>query len=204
MMDAADSPRDPTRLHVSTLLVAAERALNNALDQLGFAENDDRVIEHEGKLAFITCSHDPDCDDLFALISEMASRGESWELQFRIDTGENRAIFQRLARHDRVEAVDSVLPPETDETKENLPTHNLDTDSGRKEIARALKRVDPAEVFVTIGSNPAGGATAVVLRRNPRRAMLVAEGTDEASLRGALREMLPTVMFAVTMKPQDG
>src|SRR5487761_554272 len=156
-MDAADTtpPADNAKLHVSTLLVASERALSNALDELGFAQDDDRVIEHEGKLAFITCSHDPDCDDLFALISEMASRGESWELQFRIDTGENRAIFQRLARHDRVEAVDSVLPPETDETKENLPTHNLDTDSGRKEIARALKRVDPAEVFVTIGSNPA-------------------------------------------------
>ena len=86
-MDAVDpSRKSSSRLHVSTLLVASERALINALDELGFAENDDRVIEHEGRFAFITCSHDADCDDLFALISELAARGETWELQFRIDT----------------------------------------------------------------------------------------------------------------------
>ena len=113
-MDAADSSntRESAKLHVSTLLVASERALSNALDELGFAQDDDRVIEHEGRLAFITCSHDPDCDDLYALISELAARGETWELQFRIDTGEGRAIFQRLARHQPVEAVDAQLPPE--------------------------------------------------------------------------------------------
>ena len=98
-MDAPYASRDNARLHVSTLLIATSRALNNALDQLGFAENDDRVIEHEGKLAFIVCSHDADCDDLFALITELSARGESWELQFRIDTGENRAIFQLSLIH---------------------------------------------------------------------------------------------------------
>src|SRR5436305_520278 len=67
-MDALDPSRETAKLHVSTLLVASERALVNALDELGFAENDDRVIEHEGRFAFITCSHDADCDDLFALI----------------------------------------------------------------------------------------------------------------------------------------
>src|ERR1700683_2189216 len=110
-MDAPDTnPRDPAKLHVSTLLVASERALSNALDELGFAQDDDRVIEHEGRLAFITCSHDPDCDDLYALIYGLAARGETWELQFRIDPGEERAIFQRLARHQPVEAVDARLP----------------------------------------------------------------------------------------------
>ena len=203
-MDAANTPRENARLHVSTLLVAAQRALNNALDQLGFTENDDRVIEHEGKLAFITCSHDPDCDDMFALIAELAARGESWELQFRIDTGEGRAIFQRLSRHQRVEAVDATVPTETDETAAELPTHDLETDSGRAELTRAVDRIDPAEVFVTIGSHPKGHATAVILRRNPRRALFVAAGADEASLRAAIREKLPTVMFAVTMKPTDG
>ena len=203
-MDATDPSRESANLHVSTLLVAPERALNNALDQLGFANNDDRVIEHEGKLAFITCSHDADCDDMFALIAELAARGESWELQFRIDTGEGRAIFQRLSRNQRVEAVDSAVPAETDETASDLPTHDLDSDTGRGELARAVDRIDPAEVFVTIGSHPKGHATAVILRRNPRRALFVASGSDEASLRAAIRDKLPTVMFAVTMKPSDG
>ncbi len=203
-MDATEPSRESANLHVSTLLVAPERALNNALDQLGFANNDDRVIEHEGKLAFITCSHDSDCDDMFALIAELAARGESWELQFRIDTGEGRAIFQRLSRHQRVEAVDSAVPEEPDETASDLPTHDLDSDAGRRELARAVDRVDPAEIFVTIGSHPKGHATAVILRRNPRRALFVASGSDEASLRAAIREKLPTVMFAVTMKPSDG
>lgn len=203
-MDATEPSRESANLHVSTLLVAPERALNNALDQLGFANNDDRVIEHEGKLAFITCSHDADCDDMFALIAELAARGESWELQFRIDTGEDRAIFQRLSRHQRVEAVDSAVPVETDETTSDLPTHDLDSDAGRRELARAVDRIDSAEIFVSIGSHPKGHATAVILRRNPRRALFVASGSDEASLRAAIREKLPTVMFAVTMKPSDG
>ncbi|MGH7006951.1 MAG: hypothetical protein ACRED7_00945 [Stellaceae bacterium] len=203
-MDATEPSRESANLHVSTLLVAPERALNNALDQLGFANNDDRVIEHEGKLAFITCSHDADCDDMFALIAELAARGESWELQFRVDTGEGRAIFQRLSRHQHVEAVDSAVPVETDETASDLPTHDLDSDAGRRELARAVDRVDSAEIFVSIGSHPKGHATAVILRRNPRRALFVASGSDEASLRAAIREKLPTVMFAVTMKPSDG
>lgn len=204
-MDAVDTSRERASLHVSTLLVAPARALNNALDQLGFTQNDDRVIEHEGKLAFITCSHDPDCDDMFALIAELAARGESWELQFRIDTGEGRAIFQRLSRHQRVEAIDSAVPIETDDVDPELPAHDLETEDGRTELARAVDRIDPAEVFVTVGSNPKGRATAVILRRNPRRALFVASGADEASLRAAIREKLPTVMFAVTMmKPTDG
>jgi hypothetical protein len=203
-MDAPDASRDKARLHVSTLLIAASRALNNALDQLGFPETDDRVIEHEGKLAFIVCSHDADCDDLFALITELSARGESWELQFRIDTGENRAIFQRLARHDRVEAVDSALPPEDNPETRDLPSHDLDLETGRANLRRILKKTDPAEVFVTIGSNPAGRASATILRRNPRQALALAEGADESSLRAAIRELLPTVMFAVTMKPAGG
>jgi hypothetical protein len=202
-MDAADSSntQESAKLHVSTLLVASERALSNALDELGFAQDDDRIIEHEGRLAFITCSHDPDCDDLYALISELAARGETWELQFRIDTGEGRAIFQRLARHQPVEAVDAQLPPETVASAEELPPHDLDTDAGRAKLKKALGRIDPAEVFVTIGSNQAGGASAVVLKRNPRGALAVAVGADEASLRSAIREILPTVMFSVAMKP---
>lgn len=202
-MDAADTGNTPetAKLHVSTLLVASERALSNALDELGFAQDDDRVIEHEGRLAFITCSHDPDCDDLYALISELAARGETWELQFRIDTVEGRAIFQRLARHQPVEAVDAQLPPETASSAEELPPHDLDTEAGRTKLKKTLGRIDPAEVFVTLGTNQSGRASAVILRRNPRGALAVAVGSDEASLRSAIREILPTVMFSVAMKP---
>jgi hypothetical protein len=203
-MDAPDTSRDNAKLHVSSLLVASERALSNALDELGFPENDDRVIEHEGRLAFITCSHDPDCDDLYALISELAARGETWELQFRIDTGEGRAIFQRFARHQPVEAVDAQLPPETAPTPEQLPTYDLDSDTGRAQLKKAIGRLDPAEIYVNIGSRPAGRATAVVVRRSPRNALAMAEGADESSLRAAIREILPTVMFAVAMKPSSG
>jgi len=204
-MDAVDTTTPETaKLHVSTLLVASERALSNALDELGFAQDDDRVIEHEGRLAFITCSHDPDCDDLYALISELAARGETWELQFRIDTSESRAIFQRLARHQPVEAVDAQLPPEPAGSAEELPAHDLETDAGKAKLRKILARVDPADVFVTIGSNAGGRASAVVLKRNPRGAIAVAVGADEASLRAAIREILPTVMFSVTMKPSAG
>ena len=200
-MDAVDPSRETSRLHVSTLLVASERALVNALDELGFAENDDRVIEHEGRFAFITCSHDADCDDLFALISELAARGETWELQFRIDTAEGRAIFQRFARHQPVEAIDAAVPPDPAPPSADLPAHDLDTEAGRATLKKALTRVDPAEVFVALGSNKDGRATATVMRRNPRGAIASAEGADEASLRAAIREMLPTVMFSVAMKP---
>jgi hypothetical protein len=201
-MDAPDhAAADSGKLHVSTLLIASERALTNALDELGFAQDDDRVVQHEGRLAFLTCSHDPDCDDLFALISELAARGETWELQFRIDTGEGRAVFQRLARHQSVEAVDAELPPETEETGKELPVQDLDTDAGRAALRKALNRVDPASVFATIRSGPGGRAMATILRRNPRRALAAAAAADEAGLRAAIREILPNVMFSVAMKP---
>jgi len=203
-MDAADTPAESGKLHVSTLLIASERALTNALDELGFAEDDDRVIQHEGRLAFLTCSHDPDCDDLFAVISELAARGETWELQFRVDTGEGRAIFQRLSRHQPVEAIDAELPPETEESDKELPVHDIDSDGGRKALAKALNRIDPAGVFATIRSGPGGRASAVILRRNPRRALAMAAAADEASLRAAIREILPNVMFSVAMKPPGG
>ena len=89
------------RLHVTTLLVASRRALDNALSELGFAEDDDRIVEHDGRLAFLTCSHEEDCDDMFALIGELSSRGESWELQSRIDAEPGRATARILRRGSR-------------------------------------------------------------------------------------------------------
>ena len=203
-MEAAPPPSNGVKLHVSTLLIASERALTNTLDELGFAEDDDRVIQHEGRLAFLTCSHDPDCDDLFAIISELAARGETWELQFRIDTGEGRAVFQRLSRHQPVEAIDAELPPETEESDKELPVQDLDTVEGRAALKKSLSRVDATGVYATIRSGPRGRAAAVILRRNPRRALAMAEAADEASLRAAIREVLPTVMFAVAMKSPGG
>lgn len=202
-MEPADEKEEGAKLHVSTLLIASERALNNALDQLGFPENDDRVIEHDGQLAFITCSHDADCDDLFALISELAARGESWELQFRIDTEEGRAIFQRLSRHARVEAVNAELPPES-EAARDLPVHDLDQETGRAALKKLLKRVDPAAAFATVATAKSGRATATIFRRTPRQALAMAEAADEATLRGSIRELLPNIMFAVTMMPPQG
>src|ERR1700731_4581537 len=93
--DPAESGR---RLHVTTLLVASARALANPLAELGFAKEDERVVEHDGRLAFLTCSHEEDCDDMFALITELSARGESWELQSRIDTEAGRALYQSLTQ----------------------------------------------------------------------------------------------------------
>src|SRR5687768_3676854 len=95
MADEKEAAPEPgRRLHVTVLLVASRRALDNALGELGFAEDDDRIIEHDGRLAFLTCTHEDDCDDLFALITELSARGESWELQSRIDTEAGRAVYQ--------------------------------------------------------------------------------------------------------------
>ena len=111
----ADAQEAGRRLHVTVLLVASRRALDMALSELGFLEDDDRIIEHDGRLAFLTCTHEADCDDLFALISELSARGESWELQSRIDTEAGRAIYQSLARHRPVEAIDAAVDEEPEQ-----------------------------------------------------------------------------------------
>ena len=69
MAEEKEAPEPGRRLHVTVLLVASRRALDNALGELGFAEDDDRIIEHDGRLAFLTCTHEDDCDDLFAFIN---------------------------------------------------------------------------------------------------------------------------------------
>ena len=51
MADEKDAPEAGRRLHVTVLLVASRRALDNALSELGFADDDDRLIEHDGRLA---------------------------------------------------------------------------------------------------------------------------------------------------------
>jgi hypothetical protein len=199
-MAEKEAPEATGRLHVTVLLVASRRALDNALNELGFAEDDDRVIEHEGRLAFLTCTHEEDCDDLFALITELSTRGESWELQSRIETGAGRAIYQSLARHRPVEAVEATVDEEAEPETEG-PAFDAETGEGLQALKRALRRVEPAEVFATIRPGREGRATARILRRSSRRLLAAATATDEATLRGILRELLPNVMLDVAMKP---
>jgi hypothetical protein len=190
------------RLHVTMLLVASRRALDNALAELGFAEDDDRVIEHDGRLAFLTCSHEEDCDDLFALVTELSTRGESWELQSRIDSEAGRAIYQSLARHRPVEAIDAAVEEEPEPEAES-PLYDVETADGLQGLKRVLKRVEPADAFATIRAGRDGRATARILRRGSRRLVAAATAADESILRGVIREILPNVMLDVAMKPPN-
>jgi hypothetical protein len=200
-MSEKEAPEAGRRLHVTVLLVASRRALDNALNELGFADDDDRVIEHDGRLAFLTCTHEEDCDDLFALITELSARGESWELQSRIDTEAGRAVYQSLARHRPVEAVDAAVDDEVEPDTVETPALEVETPEGLQALKRLLRRIEPAEVFATIRADRDGRATARVLRRGSRRLIAAATAADEATLRGVLREILPHVMLDVAMKP---
>src|SRR3954463_5366165 len=135
-MAETEAPEAGRRLHVTVLLVASRRALDNALGELGFAEDDDRIIEHDGRLAFLTCTHEDDCDDLFALITELSARGESWELQSRIDTETGRAIYQSLARHRPVEAVDAAVDDEVEPDDAEAPALDVETSEGLQTLKR--------------------------------------------------------------------
>src|SRR6202030_4524073 len=187
-MAEKEAPEAARRLHVTILLVASRRALDNALGELGFAEDDDRVIEHDGRLAFLTCTHEEDCDDLFALITELSARGDSWELQSRIDTEAGRAIYQSLARHRPVEAVDAAVEEEAEPETGEAPAHNVETSEGVQALKRVLRRVEPADAFATIRAGHAGRATARILLRGSRRLLAAATASDEATLRGVIRE----------------
>lgn len=200
-MASNEAPENGKRLHVTVLLVASRRALDNALGELGFPEDDDRVIEHDGRLAFLTCTHEDDCDDMFALISELSARGESWELQSRIDTEAGRAIYQSLARHRPVEAIDAPVDEDVEPEPGDTPVHEVESAEGLAALKRLLRRVEPAEAFATIRPGRDGRATARILRRGSRRLIAAASASDEATLRGVLREILPNVMLDVAMKP---
>jgi hypothetical protein len=196
-----EAPEPGRRLHVTVLLVASRRALDNALGELGFAEDDDRVIEHDGRLAFLSCTHEEDCDDLFALISELCARGESWELQSRIDTEAGRAVYQSFARHRPVEAVEAAVEEEAEPEGTEAAAHDIETSEGLQALKRLLRRIEPADAFATIRPGRDGRVTARILRRGSRRLIAAATASDEARLRGTLREILPNVMLDVAMKP---
>ena len=200
-MAEKDPAESGHRLHVTTLLVASRRALDNALAELGFAEDDDRVVEHDGRLAFLTCSHEEDSDDMFALVTELSARGESWELQSRVDTEPGRAIYLSLARYRPVEALDAAVEEEQEPESSDTPIYDVETAEGLQALKRILKRIEPADAFATIRPGRDGRATARVLRRGSRRLLASAMAADEATLRGVIREILPNVMLDVAMKP---
>src|SRR5205814_10609029 len=150
-------------------------SLDNALEELGFAEDDDRIIEHDGKLAFLTCTHDDDCDDLYALINELSSRGESWELQSRIDTEAGRAVYQSLSRHRPVEAVDAAVEEEPEPEIGEAAAHDIENSEGLQALKRALRRVEPAEAFATIRPGRQGRVSARI--RQPSAPRLSTEAT---------------------------
>jgi hypothetical protein len=193
-------------MHVAAVLVASGRAMNNALDDLGFPETDDRIVELDGRLGVVTCSHERDSDDLFALIAELSSRGETWELQFRIDISPTKSIFHTLSRHQPISAVEEEIPPKAEEESggaPRAPSHDLDTDAGLASFKSAVRRVKAAEVFAEIGTGRDGKATAWIVQRAPRRVLAEATAADEPTLRSALREVIPSVMFSVTRPTGD-
>jgi hypothetical protein len=203
MADEKDAPEAGRRLHVTALLVASRRALDNGLSELGFANDDDRVIEHDSRLAFLTCTHDEDCDDMFALISELSARGESWELQSRIDTAAGRAVYLSMARYRPVEAVDAAVEEDAEPDAAEAPAHDVETREGLEALKKSLRRVEPAEAFATIRLGRDGRVSARILRRGSRRLIAAATASNEATLRGVLREILPNVMLDVAMKPSS-
>jgi hypothetical protein len=138
---------------------------------------------------------------MFALITELSARGESWELQSRVDTEAGRAIYQSLARYRPVEAIDAVVEEEQEPETSDTPLYDIETPEGLQALKRVLKRIEPADAFAMIRPGRSGRATARVLRRGSRRLLAAAIGADEATLRSVIREILPNVMLDVAMKP---
>ena len=138
---------------------------------------------------------------MFALITELSARGESWELQSRIDAEAGRAIYQSFARYRPVEAVDAAVEEEPEPETPETPVYDVETSEGLQALKRVLKRIEPADAFATIRAGRDGRATARVLRRGSRRVVAAATAADESTLRGVIREILPNVMLDVAMKP---
>src|SRR5512134_3024336 len=199
----ADADAQLTPIHVTAVLVASVRAMSNALDAPGFPEEDNRIVEQDGGFGFVTCSHEQDCDDMFALIAELSSSGETWEIQFQADLAPDRMLFHTLSRHRSIVAHEQQVVPHSGEeagSGPELPIQDLDTSQGKTDFQRAMRGVKPTDVFAEIGAGPDGRARASIVRRNPRRVLAEAVGADEPSLRAALREAIPKLIFTVSRR----
>jgi hypothetical protein len=97
--------------------------------------------------------------------------------------------------------VDTAVEEDAEPTGDETPAHDIETAEGLQALKRALRRIEPADAFATIRAGHDGRATARILRRGSRRLIAAATAADEATLRGALREILPNVMLDVAMKP---
>ena len=118
-----------------------------------------------------------------------------------LDTETGRAIYQSLARHRPVEAVDAAVDEDEEPDAAEAPALDVESADGLQALKRLLRRIEPAEVFATIRPGPEGRATARILRRGNRRLLAAATASDESTLRGVLREILPNVMLDVATKP---
>jgi hypothetical protein len=194
----------PTPIHVTAVLIASMRAMSNALDALGFPEEDNRIVEQDDRLGFVSCSHERDCDDMFALIAELSSSGETWEIQFEVDLAGDKVLSHTLSRHRPIVAHEQQIPPASSGMPGTegpaLPLHDLDTEPGKSGFHRAMRGVKPADIFAEIGAGPDGNAHASIVQRNPRRVLAEAAASDEPALRAALREAIPKLMFTVTRR----
>jgi len=182
----------PAPLHVTSVLVASIRAMSNALDTLGFPE--------EGRLGFVTCSHESDCDDLFALIAELSTSGETWEIQFQTDIAPEKMLSLTLSRSRPVVAHEQAVSheqPDTGGKGPQLPIYDLDDGVGQVQFQRAIRGAKPSEIFAEIVAGPDGRARARIVQRAPRRVLAEAAAADEPALRAALREAIPKLMFTV-------
>ena len=133
-----------TPIHVTAVLVASERAMSNALDALGFSEEDDRIVEQDGRFGFVTCSHEHNCDDMFALIAELSSSGETWEIGFQADLAPDRLLSHTLNRHRLIVAHEQQVVPHFGDGAGSkgpeLPVQDLDTSQGKNEFSPRIAR----------------------------------------------------------------
>jgi hypothetical protein len=122
---------------------------------------------------------------MFALIAELSSSGETWEIQFRADLAPDGVLSHPLNRHRSLVAHEQQVVHTGDgagSKDPELPVQDLDTSQGKNDFQRAMRGVKPTDVFAQIGASPDGRARASIVRRNPRRVIAEAVGADEPSL----------------------
>ena len=141
---------------------------------------------------------------MFALIAELSSSRETWEIQFQADLAPDRLLSHTLSRHRSIVAHEQQVVPHSGDAAGSkgpeLPVQDLDTSEGKNDFRRAMCGVKPTDVFAEIGAGPDGRARASIVQRNPRRVLAEAAGADERLLRAALREAIPKLIFTVSRR----
>ena len=157
----------------------------------------------------MTCTHEADCDDMPALISELVARGETWEIQFRrrclADDGD---LSHAVAPFRPIAAVEhAVNLPEEEGSPGVLAfgSHDLDTALGGAAFRREMRRVKAADAFAEIGAGRDGrGSPCPDRSAQPvPPARREASASDEPALRTTCAEAIPNVMFSVGRSPSE-